>query len=75
MAGHSDTHCLLNHPETQGIADVLLLNDRQSVFDVINHYLAAGHKKSVIFPLHSRITLRENDCLVRKLLWQTMKQK
>lgn len=35
----------LNHPETQGIADVLLLNDRQSVFDVINHYLAAGHKK------------------------------
>lgn len=35
----------MNHPETQGIADVLLLNDRQSVFDVINHYLAAGHKK------------------------------
>ena len=30
----------LNHPETQGIADVLLLNDRQSVFDVINHYSA-----------------------------------
>ena len=49
MAGHSDTHCLLNHPETQGIADVLLLNDRQSVFDVINHYLAAGHKNRLSF--------------------------
>lgn len=35
----------LNSPDIANVADVLLLNDRQSVFDVINHYLAAGHKK------------------------------
>ena len=35
----------LNNPEIANVADVLLLNDRQSVFDVISHYLATGHKK------------------------------
>ncbi|TPR55134.1 LacI family DNA-binding transcriptional regulator [Enterococcus sp. OL5] len=35
----------LNSPDVTNVADVLLLNDHQSVFDVISHYLAAGHKK------------------------------
>lgn len=35
----------LNYPGTQQHADAILINDRQSVREVISHYIQIGHKK------------------------------
>ncbi|MGM0124789.1 LacI family transcriptional regulator [Enterococcus sp. AZ194] len=35
----------INYPDTQQQADAILLNDRQSVREVIEHYIQQGHQK------------------------------
>ncbi|WP_429976137.1 LacI family DNA-binding transcriptional regulator [Enterococcus sp. DIV0086] len=50
----------LNSPDIANVADVILLNDRQSVYEVISHYLAVGHKKiGYISASQSDYTTRE----------------
>jgi LacI family transcriptional regulator len=52
----------LNSPDVGDLADVLLLNDRQSVAEVIKHYLATGHKKI------GYLSASESDYTVRERL-------